>query len=327
MVEPILVPLDGSLLAESVLPHTVAIARALDAQVALLRVLSQHPESESVGPTQSCDPLNWRITKAEAQRYLEAKAAYLGEVGVEVQTKIAEGLVAETITDTAHEMKTSVIILSSHGCSGLSQWGVSGTAHKVILSAPCSIFLVRAHQPMVTELLTLKYHRILVPLDGSQRAEFVLPLAIQLAQFHHAHIHVVHIVRRPEMARRMPPTREDLELSHGIVARNQDEARRYLDTVESRLSLMGVAVQTQLLISDDIASALHGLTTQEAIDLVLLCAHGYSGHSQWPYGSVAENFILYSRAPLLIVQDLPFREDPLRVDVAVREHPGSTHAG
>jgi nucleotide-binding universal stress UspA family protein len=58
---------------------------------------------------------------------------------------------------------------------------------------------------------------------------------------------------------------------------------------------------------------------QEDIDLVALSAHGYSGNTQWPYGSMVNNFILYSKVPLLIVQDLPIKEEPVIVDRSTRE--------
>ena len=60
-----------------------------------------------------------------------------------------------------------------------------------------------------------------------------------------------------------------------------------------------------MLTSDNAAAALHELADKEGIDMVALSAHGYSGNNQWPYGSMVNNFILYSKVPLLIVQDLP----------------------
>jgi hypothetical protein len=58
---------------------------------------------------------------------------------------------------------------------------------------------------------------------------------------------------------------------------------------------------------------------REQIDLVALSAHGYSGNSQWPYGSMVNNFILYGKVPLLINQDLPIKEES-HVEMTVREH-------
>ena len=140
-----------------------------------------------------------------------------------------------------------------------------------------------------------------------------------LARFHQSRIHIVHVVKTPEMARQMPFSREDAELSNRIVARNREEAVRYLDQVRLYSPLDGIDVVTHLLTSDNAAAALHELSEKEGIDMVALSAHGYSGNNQWPYGSMANNFILYSKLPLLIVQDLPAKEEPPIVDTVPRE--------
>ena len=131
----------------------------------------------------------------------------------------------------------------------------------------------------------------------------------QLAHFHKSQIHLVQVVQTPEMARQMPPRSEDIELSNRVVARNREEAGHYLEQMKARSILEGIAVQVHLLTSNNAAVALHQLAEQEHIDMVALSAHGYSGNQQWPYGSMVNNFILYSKAPLLIVQDLPGKQD------------------
>lgn len=119
--------------------------------------------------------------------YLEKTKARFQELGLRAQTTILEGLVAEGIMEYAQNQGTKLIVLSSHGRNGLTQWGVSSTTQKIILSVQTSLFIVRAHQygshsGKLSEAPV--YRHILVPLDGSQRAENVLPISIQLAQFH-----------------------------------------------------------------------------------------------------------------------------------------------
>jgi nucleotide-binding universal stress UspA family protein len=207
---------------------------------------------------------------------------------------------------------TKLIVLSSHGRNGLTQWGVSSITQKIILSAQTSLFIVRAHQygahsGKLSEAPV--YQHILVPLDGSQRAENVLPIITQLAQFHKSQIHLAQVIQTPEMASQMPPTLEDIDLSNRVIARNQEKAESYLEQVKSRSYLEGIAVKTHLITSDNAIDALHQLTDQENIDMVALGAHGYSGNHQWPYGSLVTNFILYGKVPLLVVQDLPAKQE------------------
>jgi nucleotide-binding universal stress UspA family protein len=309
MFDPILVPLDGSQLAECVLPHIVAIARSFEAEITLLRMLEKN---QAGSPAQLFDLLNWQINKTKAALYLEKTKARLQESGLRVHTTVLEGLVAEGITEYAQNQGMKLIILSSHGRNGLTQWGISSITQKIILSAPTSVLIVRAHQYRAHsgELSeTPVYQRILVPLDGSQRAENVLPIITQLAHFHKSQIHLVQVVQTPEMARQMPPSREDIDLSNQVVARNREEAGHYLEQVKARSYLEGFAVQTHLITSDNAAAELHRVVEQEYIDLVMLSAHGYSGNHLWPYGSTANNFIMYGKVPLLIVQDLPAKQE------------------
>ncbi len=317
MFDHILVPLDGSPLAECVLPHTVALARAFSARVTLLQVSER---VHTAGQTHSIDPLGWHIRKAEAGTYLDGLAARLQEAGLQAEKALLEGRAAERIIGFAHDQNVGLILLSSHGRSGLSEWNVSGIVQKIILRAYMPTMIVRAYQPVTSNLKGLHYRRLLVPLDGSQRAECVLPLATTLARFHESQLLLVHAVRRPEMPRRAPPTQEDVDLANRIIERNRLEATRYLKQLRPRLN---VDVRTHLFISDHAAVTLHDLVEQADVDLVMLSAHGYSGGHKWPCGSMALNFIAYGTTPLLIVQDLSQAEvERTRAEMATREYKG-----
>jgi nucleotide-binding universal stress UspA family protein len=312
LFDPILVPLDGSPLAECVLPQVIAMSQVFNSKLILLHVLDK---TRAGTTTQVFDLLNWQINKTEAKLYLERIADRLQKSGLKPEVIVLEGPVAESISEFAQSKDMKLVILSSHGHSGLKRWGISSVTHKVILSAPTSILIVRA--PL--QLKEQPYARILVPLDGSWRAENVLPMITQLARQHKSQIQIVHVVKTPEMARHMPPMQEDIELSNRIVARNREEALYYLDQVQLRSPLAGIDVKAHLITSNNPTVALHELVDREQIDMVALSAHGYSGNNQWPYGSLVNNFILYGKVPLLIVQDLPVKEDIQQVNIRVKE--------
>jgi nucleotide-binding universal stress UspA family protein len=319
MFDTILVPLDGSQLAECVLPHITAIAHSFDSEVILLRMLEKNQEGSAA---QLFDFLNWQINKTEAEVYLERIRAQFQESGLRARSAVLEGLAAEGITEYAQTQGIKLIILSTHGSSGLTHWGISSVTQKIILSAPTSVLIVRAHQygTHPGELSEPPaYQRILVPLDGSQRAENVLPIITQLAHIHNSQIHIAQVIQTPEMARQLPPAPEDIDLSNRVVARNQEEARNYLEQVKSRADRENIAVQTHLITNDNATAALHQLEEQEHIDMMALSAHGYSGNHQWPYGSMVNNFIMYGKVPLLIVQDLPAKLEPMSVEISSRE--------
>ena len=311
MFDPILVPLDGSPLAECVLPQVVALSQAFNAEVILLHVLDKNRVGAS---TQLFDLLNWQINKTEAKLYLERTSDQLQKSGLRTSAIVLEGPVAESITEFSQGHEIKLVLLSSHGRSGLRKWGISSVTNKIILSAPSSVLIVRATQPKEQS-----YGRILVPLDGSWRAENVLPMVTLLARYHKSQIQIVHVVKTPEMARHMPPMEEDIDLSNRIVARNREEALHYLDQIQLRSPLAGIDVKAHLITSDNVTLALHELVDREHIDMVALSAHGYSGNNQWPYGSMVNNFILYGKVPLLIVQDLPVKDERSQVVMAVRD--------
>ncbi len=332
MIDHILVPLDGSALAECVLPHAVAVAQAFDAQMTFLRVVSQAQDAES----RAIDPLRWHIHKTEAEAYLEGVVARLQNVDLDLpklRTVVLEGQAAERIIDFTREHDVDLVVLSSHGRSGLSEWNINSVVQKVILRVYMPVMIVRAyeHGPLADsegsdapaeqqERLSLDYQRLFSPLDGSQRAECVLPLMTHLARFHESQIVLAHVVSRPQVPRQTPLTSQETELVEQLTRHNRQEAAHYLKDVQSRLD---ADVETHLLVSDSAALALHQLVDQQEVDLVILSAHGHSGEAQWPYGSIALNFIVYGTTPLLIVQDLP--PDQMRgtrAEIAAQETKG-----
>src|SRR5512143_1590860 len=225
MFDQILLPLDRSPLAECVLPHAIALAHTFESQVTLLHVMDTPRDARW---RRAMDPLNWQIRKAEAKMYLQDMNLRLQTAGLITDTQLLEGFAADQIIRFADTYAPHLIILGSHGQSGLSEWGVSSVVHKIAQRARTSVMIVRAAQPVAADATDFRYRRILVPMDGTPRAEYVLPAASALARAHEAQIVLVHVVQRPPMPRRTPPSREDLELADQVVERNQAEANQYL---------------------------------------------------------------------------------------------------
>jgi nucleotide-binding universal stress UspA family protein len=191
---------------------------------------------------------------------------------------------------------------------------------QVILRAHRSLMIVRAYQPVSPELAGLRYAKIFLPLDGSQRAEMPLTLAESLARLHGSQILAAHIVRQPELPRRTSASQEDLALANQLAERNRAEGLKYLEELKSRID---VTLQTKLEISPSVSRCLHQIADENDVDLTILSAHGYSGDTRWPFGNVGLGFIVYGSTPLLILQDLPTdRIEPTRAEIAARETEG-----
>ena len=179
MFERVLAPLDGSALAASVLPHVARIAPA-GSQTLLLRVLEQNVEATL------SDPLEWRMRRDVAEVYLDDVARRIGlDTGLQPVSRVEEGCAADRILAVAREWDAQLIALCSHGAGGLNAWNLNSVAFKVAQRTGTSLLLVRGYQfssdsPDET-LAPESYRRILVPMDGSLRAEHVLGAADAIA--------------------------------------------------------------------------------------------------------------------------------------------------
>src|SRR5436305_2004886 len=177
----ILVPLDGSALAETALPHAIALAQATGAGLRLLRVIETPVEIEPL--TLSTEPsLRGRRNDSEETRltptYLANVANRLLEMGVEVGTEILEGDPAQRIVDRAGWFaSTTCIAMATHGRSGLSQLVYGSVAEKVLHGSPIPVLLINAGSQKTTGS-DGAYRSILVPLDGSPFAEHALAEAL-----------------------------------------------------------------------------------------------------------------------------------------------------
>ena len=321
MFNHILVPLDGSTLAECVLPHVMAIAPVTNARVTLLHVL-QHPHNGNGSP--AVDPVEWHLQKQKSEKYLEQVVDQLNKSGVlAVESLILEGNPANSVIDFAHNNNVDLIALSTHGNSGLSGWNVSSVVQKILLRSYKSTLLVRAYLPSSTGTTKIRYKRLFVGMDCSPRSEFVLPYAISLAQFHKSQVILECAIEKPQAINRFPLSEEDTELVNKFVERNFQAASHYFKQLVTQFSTKEIKLKTHVSIGENAVTMLHDMVEESNADLMLLAAHGYSGERRWPYGNVTTSFIAYGNTSLMIMQDMPVTEiHQTRAEMAVREGQG-----
>jgi len=326
MLNKILVPLDGSELADTVLPHVAALTRINGTTITLLHVLEAAENSSTGKSLQEVDPVEWHLRKSEVQTYLRETSQRLRWANLSSEEIVLEGRAADRIVEYAQKEDVDLVALSSHGNGGLSSWNISSTAQKVIHRVRKSTLIIPAHYNVryqntdqqndnqeqdaghrmtPTEIPPISYQRILVPLDGSPRAECVLPIATALARVHGAELILVHVVTKPEMIERMPLSEEEKGLVTQIVKRNHAEVSRYFEQLQARIS---PRPSTLILERNNVEYALLDLAENESIDLVILAAHGHTGHNGGAYGRLATRFIDHGRMPLYVHQDLTVDE-------------------
>ena len=323
MFSRILVPLDGSPLAEVAIPHAELFARIFGSSIHLLRVLE--PISYHENPA-AVDPLQWQIHKAEADAYLQGIANRVrenlgeksstdeGERKGRVDFTVREGKAAENIVDFAHTENIDLLVICTHGSGGLSRWNISSVTQKVINLIYLPVLIIRAYDRSILDENIKRYRRILLPIDSSRRAECSLSAGIELTRGEmsvgglseavgdKSTLFLAAVIRPPELPIPEPFPIEICQLTENLLQLSHQAVERYLYEMKERLP---VNCDTCVVESTSVPSAIQGLAEQEDIDMVILCAHGYSGQVTWPYGTVTWNYIQHGTKPLLIIQDVP----------------------
>lgn len=319
MFRRILVPLDGSALAEAALPHAAALAAAFDARIHLLRVIPVRQR----GGAAPLDIIDRRLGQAEAAAYLEGVAVGLRVEGRSVETGILEGHPAEQVVDALHAHEVDLLVLTSHGAGGCTDFPISGTAHKILSRAGISVVMVPTPVDRLARTANGPYRRILIGLDGSRRGEWALAPAAAIARHAGAELVFAHVVQVPETIEE-PPSGELRDAAERLVRLNRQAAARHLAEMRSRVEGADLRVRTRLEVSATVPEALAGLAEAEHADLVTLTAHGASASPGRPYGVIAAQMLAEARLPVLIVQDAP-RHAVTRVDAGAQRETALNH--
>ena len=141
MYRKLLVPLDGSELSESILPQAVAVAKPAGAEIVLLRV--HEPLERGVRETMGEDLAQKldTVNREEMQNYLDKIAGDLARQGIESDIAIAAGRPAEAIIEYAASHAVDLIVMATHGRSGITRWAFGSVADKVLRQSPVPVLL------------------------------------------------------------------------------------------------------------------------------------------------------------------------------------------
>jgi nucleotide-binding universal stress UspA family protein len=307
MYRKVIVPLDGSELAEEVLPHVVEMIRGRDSQVYLLSVT---PVMRGVArPVVDLRPDGEERQRVEQElkEYLRKVASRLESVAAEVEATVRSGRPADEILTFADNVGADLIAMTTHGRSGIRDWIFGSVADRILRGATCPVLLVRAGQ---TKLRTT-YQRILIPLDGSELAEQVLPYVKALIRSSRTfpseevtHIFLISVLttglgdRTVTLLTSYPP---GLQLSSTALRYAEVEMQRYLRSVAAVLRDHGAIVHIGVRQGAPAYEILTYAAEVEA-DLTGMTTHGLSGLSRWVYGNVAGKVLQGAHSPVLLIR-------------------------
>lgn len=289
----ILVPLDGSTLAEQALIHALAIAKTFPAELTLLRVVADSDTGSAIR-IDSVDSALWR---RQAQAYLSKLANGYATSDLSIQCEISEGDPAESITKFIGERDSDLIVLTRYGRGNAEDFATGGTAQKVVSNAGCAVLLIDPH----IEAKTTSYRRIVIPVDDSKDSEYALAIGVMLAESHDASVLLVHVTEEPRLPRGIPITSYSRQVLNEMRRIIRCEADRRLRELCATIP-DAVHADTQILISSNPPFAIDSTAEEFDSDLILLCARLPDEQQGWRYGTVIRSLLQYSHRPLLIMQ-------------------------
>jgi nucleotide-binding universal stress UspA family protein len=300
MIETILVPLDGSSLAETALPHARRFALATRAAVVLVRVV-RGGRLDDMAPSEAV---------AEAERYLRSVAGDLARGGLAAQWEVILGEPVEGILFAAHNHGAGVIVMSTHGLTGLHHALLGSVAEAVLRAAHLPVLLLQAGREAGPLPMGL-YRKILVPLDGSPGAEAALRYVACEEFARHAEILLLHS-EVPVPLHRMAPGYGSLfgatayipQAAVDEVEKETEEHRRsaevYLANV-ARMYLSGHPCRVDVPVDDPVRAAV-GEAAREGVDLIVMTTHARTGLDRLREGSVAADVLRDARLPVLLLR-------------------------
>lgn len=292
----ILVPLDGSSFGEAALPLAGSIARRIGAEIELVKVSVRfsHPEV----PRELAQEVEAEIRGRDFS-YLDDMARQVHRTfGVRVTTSMLDGGVEAALIRHADAHPPDLIVMSTHGRSGLSRFFLGGTADRMLRELHCPMLIVRPTTPLAD--LEPFAAKIVVPLDGSPLAESVLDDVTRIFPPTVTTLHLVRVVIPVELAPMalpvpLPPTRPD------ILEPQLASARAYLGTTVLKLRQAGWQVQQEVEVGWSPQEAILSYAKAHGCALIALATRGHGGVERMILGSVADKVIRSASTPVLVV--------------------------
>ena len=289
MYEKILVPLDGSALAEVALPYAELLSGKLGSEVTLIYI-HEATEVSNQHMGQFYLERMVEVTKQGAERGRRPS----GDPGIKVNSAVQVGNPAEEIIGYAGKENVDLILMAAHGQSGIKNWALGNVAEKVVRATDRPVMLIRANGAR-TEKVNIG--SVLLPLDGSKEGEAALPYIEQLASKLGARVILLQVLATGYIG-----------LGYTYVAYTEQQivsdsalAKDYLDKVSGRLRQSGIATESVVRLGNA-AEEIIEFTDKVGTDLVAMSTHGRSGIGHWVFGSVAERVLHSANKPLLLVR-------------------------
>ena len=293
MFQRIMVPLDGSELGELALPYAAELAAAFGSQVDLLYV----------GDTKS--PEQHHMNQVYIEKMAERTVGLIKNFSpvetnpAQANPVILDGEPAAQIIEYAEKNNVSLLIMVSHGRSGIMPWSMGSTAAKVLQRTDKPVLFIRAQKP-VPQSGTSVFGRILLPLDGSASGEAALPHIKELTTRIASELTFFRVVA-PGYHVQTIGGLNYVSLPQVEIDRLSDEARQYLDRISAEVEGSRATIKLEVRVGDA-ASEIIKFAAEQDFNLIAMSSHGYSSIDKWTFGGVTHKVLHSSKTPLFLVR-------------------------
>lgn len=323
MHKVIMAPTEGSDSEKGAVSVAVKLAQRFEAELRLVRVVSAPLVIEEV-PRPPVFEITEQILNDERLarlRKLEAlgtQCRVLGEI--RVITALEDGPIAPTLRDYAKKFNVDLIVMSSHSRGGLKRIALGSVTDYLVRQTNIPVLVVKPPVSFIGATPEETVSRIIVPLDGSALAEQILPEVSALALRLNSTVSLLHVLT--------PVTYSQKEIMQpGLPWWDTDIAiaDTYLGCAAKYLTDKGITVSNDVVLSDDIATAILDYAARTRADLIAIATHGSGGMSRFMFGTVADEVTRKSSSSLLILHP---KETAPTASVAERSRSGTaTMAG
>jgi nucleotide-binding universal stress UspA family protein len=303
MYSKILVPLDGSDVAECVLPYVESISTWKKQTEITFLYVTQHLDVPMADKkfTERIE----KDAKSGARSYLDDLVKKIKIKG-EVKHVVRAGKAADIIIDYCEEHKLRLIVMATHGRSGISRWTRGSVADKVLHNANVPVWLIKAEHAKKKFLKKGQKIKIMVALDGSKLAEDSLVSVMELAEQYGKDNVELTLFRVSELF--SPPYIYPPEMPISIEEYLEYEKKRtteicqsYLNDLKKHLTKNGIT--TIAAVEEGIpADVIINFAKGNSIDLIVMSTHGRTGFSHWAFGSIAEKVLKGAPCPVFLVR-------------------------
>jgi nucleotide-binding universal stress UspA family protein len=302
MFSKVLVPLDRSSLAEQAVGQAAAIARASHAIMDL--VLVHEPLQSGANDQLRRD-----------SKYLELVATEVSAgASVPVNHTVTQGAPADAICGRARDIGADLIVMTSHGRTGMSRMWLGSVADAVVRRSSIPVLMLRPVESSADRFAAKRlFARVLVPLDGSRMAADVLDAAAGLAQCSHATVLLLRIVQPVPMMLpydinqplAFPPSVPDMEATNRVV---QEVVRDMEEIARAVRERAAVTVEPHVIVGSRVADDIIDFARAHDVDVVAMSTRG-RGASRILLGSVADKLLRASELPILLRRPAPPNDD------------------